>query len=177
MWRGHWLDAAAAELAIRGSAVKRRHLSDNAQRLVWRRRWRRESTAGAGERSRHRPRQAACASEPPHCVWEDRDRVAAPQLAAEVQLPGPGEEGKKAVSMTDGTAGGLGAAALTGGALIMQGGVEMAQVEPACRRSKADDMTGGTTGMGPTARRLRRSICRTAGVKRSWILDEQRPQR
>jgi len=37
---------------------------------------------------------------------------------------GPGEEGKEAVSMTDGTAGGLGAAALTGGALIMQGGVE-----------------------------------------------------
>ena len=45
--------------------------------------------------------------------------MAAPQLAAEVQLPGPGEEGKKAVSMTDRRAGGMGAAALTGGALIL----------------------------------------------------------
>ena len=69
------MDAAAAELAIRGYAVKRQHLSDGPKGLVCWRRWRRESTAGASERSRHRPRQAACASEPPHCVWEDRDRV------------------------------------------------------------------------------------------------------
>jgi len=42
-----------------------------------------------------------------------------PQLAAEDRGAGPGEEGRQAVSMTDGTAGGLGAAALTGGALII----------------------------------------------------------
>ena len=166
MWRGHWLDAAAAELAIRGCAVKRRHLSDDAKRLVWRRRRRRESTAGAGERSRHRQRQAACASEPPHgCVGglgsgaPCRSRIA----DTEARGAGPGEEGRQAVSMTDGTAGGLGAAALTGGALVMQGGGEWTQVAAACRRSRADGVTGlgWREANGPTTSEEHAPQCRS----------------
>jgi len=57
-------------------------------------------------------------------AWEDRDRVLASARPPEDRGAGPGEEGKRAASVRDGTAGGLGAAALTGEALDMQGGGE-----------------------------------------------------
>ncbi len=102
VWRGHWLDAADAELAIRGYAVKRQHLSDGPKGLVCWCRCRRESTAGAGERSRHRQRQAACGSEPPHTVC-GRTGIGCPvpALAPEDRGAGPGEEGKQAASVTE----------------------------------------------------------------------------
>lgn len=136
--------------------MKRRHLSDDAKRLVWRRRLRRDRRPGRTSRTaRDRQRRPAPRSPSTLCV-EEWDRVAAPQLAAEVWLPGPGGRREAA----------------TGGALIMQGGVEASHFARLCRRSRADGVTGLVPGTRPTARRLRRSMRHSAGVERKLSIQK-----